>query len=55
MTPHLRLGILPALLFSGFALSGCSAPKPPVIAYDDPAPKPVEVVELPEPLPHRGS
>ncbi len=64
MTPHIRLGAMPALLISGFALAGCSTFKPPEIAYDDPAatqavrlpdpPRPVEVVTLPQPLPLPG-
>ena len=64
MTPPIRLGVMPALLISGFALAGCSTFKPPEIAYDDPGatqavrlpdpPKPVEVVTLPQPLPLLG-
>ena len=56
-----------ALLVSASALAGCAttSAKPPVIAYDDPpapiaatpapeAPRPVEVVTIPEPLPLPG-
>ena len=64
MTPSVRLGTMPALLLSGFTLAACSTFKPPEITYDDPAatqavrvsdaPKPVEVVALPTPLPLPG-
>ncbi len=64
MTSPVRLGAIPALLLSGFALAGCSTFKPPEITYDDPVatqavrlpdpPKPVEVVTLPQPLPLPG-
>jgi len=64
MTPHIRLGTMPALLLVGFALNACSTFKPPEITYDDPAatqavqlpdaPKPIEVVTLPQPLPLPG-
>ena len=51
------------VLISGFALAGCTVPfKPPAIYYDDAAPAvlaadpptPVEIVELPKPLPFPG-
>ena len=62
MKPPIRLGVMPALLLSGFTLAGCSSYRPPEITYDDPAamqpavrepdaPKPAEVVTLPLPLP----
>jgi type IV secretion system protein VirB9 len=62
MTPStFRKAGLPALLVCASALAGCAtAHRPPEISYDDtpkPAllapdpPKPVQVVELPEPLP----
>ena len=64
MTPHTRLGTMPALLLCGLTLAACSTTKPPEIAYDDPAARqavqlpdatrPVEVVTLPEPLPLPG-
>ena len=65
MTPHIRIGVMPVLLVSGFALAGCSTLKPPRITYDDPAamqpavlapepPRPVEIVALPQPLPLPG-
>ena len=65
MTPHIRIGVMPVLLVSGFALAGCSTFKPPRITYDDPAamqpavlapepPRPVEIVALPQPLPLSG-
>lgn len=64
MTSPVRLGAMPALLLSGFALAGCTTFKPPEITYDDSAatqavrlpdpPKPVEVVTLPQPLPLPG-
>jgi type IV secretion system protein VirB9 len=65
MNPHIRIGVVPVLLVSGFALGGCSSFKPPEITYDDPAkmqqatlqqdpPKPVQVVALPQPLPLPG-
>ena len=64
MTPPVRLGALPALFISGFTLAACSTYKPPEITYDDPtatqavrlpdAPKPVEAVALPTPLPLPG-
>ena len=52
-----------ALLLAGTALSACATVKPPAISYDDtprPAvlqpepPKPVQIVELPQPLPLPG-
>jgi type IV secretion system protein VirB9 len=53
-----------ALLFLAAALAGCSTFKPPQISYDDPSPepaaleteppKPVQVVEIPQPLPLPG-
>ncbi|WP_287459725.1 P-type conjugative transfer protein TrbG [Sphingomonas sp.] len=64
--PTLRHAASAALLVSASALAGCAtAAKPPAIAYDDPppaiaatpapeAPKPVEVVTVPEPLPLPG-
>ena len=64
MTHLVRLGAVPALLLSVFTLAACSKYKPPEITYDDPtatqavrlpdAPKPVEVVALPTPLPLPG-
>ena len=65
MTPHPRVGALPAFLLSGFALCGCSTVKPPRISYDQPAlmrpallqaeaPKPVQLVTLPQLLPLPG-
>lgn len=54
---------VPLLLFSVSALAGCATTdRPPQISYDDPQaavlqtdpPAPVEVVELPEPLPLPG-
>ncbi len=64
MTPNIRLGAMPVLLLSGFALAACSTFKPPEITYDDPAatqavrlpdaPKPIEVITLPQPLPLPG-
>lgn len=55
----------PSLLcvFAATLLAGCASFKPPAISYDDPPepavlqaepPKPVEVVELPKPLPLPG-
>ena len=65
MIPHNRIGVMPVLLVSGFALVGCSSFKPPAITYDDPAkmqqatllpdpPRPVQIVALPQPLPLPG-
>jgi type IV secretion system protein TrbG len=51
---------LAALLMAGVSLGACSTYKPPAIAYEDTArpavqqpdpPKPVQIVELPQPLP----
>lgn len=65
--PPYRRAASAALLVSAAALAGCAttSAKPPVIAYDDPpaeivatpapeAPRPVEVVTIPEPLPLPG-
>ncbi len=57
-----RTSALPALLVSALALSACATNKPPQISYDDPQPAvlqvdppaPVQVVELPKPLPLPG-
>ncbi|KAA5601776.1 P-type conjugative transfer protein TrbG [Blastochloris sulfoviridis] len=57
-----RNPVLPALLISALTLSACATNKPPQISYDDPQPAvlevdppaPVEVVELPTPLPLPG-
>lgn len=57
------LTALPALLLAASTLSACATFKPPEIAYDEPAveatllpepPRPVEIVERPEPLPLPG-
>ena len=48
MTPHIRSGVMPALLLAGFALAGCSSFKPPEITYDDPT-KMQPAVLQPEP------
>jgi type IV secretion system protein VirB9 len=59
-TPHC---LLPMLLISGAGLASCTTYKPPQISYDDrPAPavlaaeppRPVQVVEIPKPLPLPG-
>ena len=65
--PMLRHAALAALLMSTSALAACAtaSAKPPTIAYDSPppeiaatpapeAPKPVEVVAIPQPLPLSG-
>jgi type IV secretion system protein VirB9 len=61
--PPIRKAALPVLLISAFALSACASRKPPQINYDDEArpavlqpdpPKPVQVVEVPTPLPLPG-
>lgn len=61
--PASRTSTLAALLFSATALAGCATTqKPPEISYDDAAPAvqsvdppgPVQVVELPRPLPLPG-
>jgi type IV secretion system protein TrbG len=61
--PATRTSALAALLFSATALAGCAMnQKPPEISYDDAAPAvqtldhpgPVQVVELPRPLPLPG-
>ncbi len=61
--PASRTSILAALLLSATALAGCATmQKPPEISYDDAAPAvqtadppgPVQVVELPRPLPLPG-
>ena len=65
MNPCYRIGVVPVLLVSGFALAGCSSFKPPEITYDDPAkmqqatlqpdpPRPIQIVALPQPLPLPG-
>jgi type IV secretion system protein VirB9 len=54
---------LPVLLIFGFGLAGCATNKPPQISYDDEPfaavlnadpPNPVEIVEIPKPLPLPG-
>jgi len=58
----MRSQSLPFVLLMSTALTGCATFKPPLISYDDeqPAvlqadpPKPVQVVELPKPLPLPG-
>ncbi|MEQ1889360.1 MAG: P-type conjugative transfer protein TrbG [Alphaproteobacteria bacterium] len=60
--PCIRKAALPALLVSALALSACATSKPPQISYDDPQPavlqaeppKPVQIVEIPQPLPLPG-
>jgi type IV secretion system protein VirB9 len=61
--PRTRNWLLPMLLISGAGLAGCTTYKPPQISYDDkpsPAvlaadpPRPVQVVEIPKPLPLPG-
>ncbi len=61
MLPSVRAST--TVFIVGFALAGCTIPlKPPDISYDDAAPatlaadppKPVEIVELPKPLPLPG-
>lgn len=61
--PALSRSILPLLLFATSALAGCAAHHPPPrISYDDPqpavlqqdTPAPVQIVEMPEPLPLPG-
>jgi type IV secretion system protein TrbG len=60
--PCIRKAVLPALLVSALALSACATNKPPQISYDDPRPavlqaeppKPVQIVEIPQPLPLPG-
>ena len=51
------------VVFAATALAGCANFKPPQISYDDPPqpavleagpPKPVEIVEIPKPLPLPG-
>ena len=57
-----RKPVLPVLMVSALALSACATNKPPRISYDDPQPAvlqaelpaPVQVVELPKPLPLPG-
>ena len=59
----MRSRSLAFMLLMSTALTGCATFKPPLIGYDDeqPAvlqtdpPKPVQVVELPKPLPCRDS
>lgn len=59
----IRVTATPILLIAGLALASCTVPfKPPDISYDDAAPavlttdppRPVEIVELPKPLPLPG-
>ena len=59
----LHSAVLPAILLSATALSGCSTFRPPQIEYDEPPieatllpepARPVEVVERPVPLPLPG-
>jgi hypothetical protein len=59
----MRLHTVSAVLMSSVALAACATFKPPEISYDDdprPAvfqgelPRPVEVVEIPKPLPLPG-
>jgi len=61
--PHLRKSVAPLLLLCTTALAGCATThRPPEISYDDAAPAtlradppaPVQVVELPKPLPLPG-
>lgn len=60
--PHFRKSVFPLVLLSATALGGCATKKPPQISYDDPKPAvlaadppaPVQVVELPRPLPLPG-
>ncbi|WP_296104762.1 P-type conjugative transfer protein TrbG [uncultured Agrobacterium sp.] len=61
--PAFRFAAFPFFLFSASALAGCAGhTPPPEISYDDAAPaviaadppKPVQVVELPKPLPLPG-
>lgn len=56
----LRQSVLPLILLGATALAGCATTqRPPEISYDDPQaavltvapPAPVQVVELPRPLP----
>lgn len=63
VVPHLRKSVAPLLLLCTTALSGCATThRPPEISYDDAAPAtlradppaPVQVVELPKPLPLPG-
>ena len=64
MTPEIRISSLTALLISASALSACATAgaKPPAISYDNAAPAivtpeppaPVQVVEVPQPLPLPG-
>jgi type IV secretion system protein TrbG len=57
-----RKPVFPVLMVSVIALSACATNKPPRISYDDPQPAvlkteppaPVQVVELPKPLPLPG-
>jgi type IV secretion system protein TrbG len=60
---HVRTTAMSMVLISGFALADCTVPfKPPDISYDDAAPAvlaadppaPVEIVEVPKPLPLPG-
>jgi len=61
--PALRRSALPLILLATPPLAGCTTPHPPLrISYDDPQPAilqedppaPVQVVEMPEPLPLPG-
>lgn len=60
--PYFRKSVFPLVLLSATALAGCATKKPPQISYDDPQPAvlaadppaPVQVVELPRPLPLPG-
>ncbi|MER9002634.1 P-type conjugative transfer protein TrbG [Mesorhizobium sp. M0862] len=57
-----RKSVLPLVLLSATVLGGCATRKPPQISYNDPQPAvfapappaPVQVVELPRPLPLPG-
>lgn len=63
VVPHLRKSVAPLLLLCTTTLAGCATThRPPEISYDDAAPAtlradppaPVQVVELPKPLPLPG-
>ena len=59
----LRRAVLSAVLLSATALAGCATSRPPEISYDDEPvqatlvpepPRPVEIIEIPRPLPLPG-
>jgi P-type conjugative transfer protein TrbG len=61
--PYFRKAGFPALLVSASALAGCTTYKPPRISYDDTPrqavllpdpPKPVDIIQVPTPLPLPG-